>query len=200
ATGSHDVAADAVFVPDSCLVPPVAAPNRFYDGALYRLPFLALFGFSIAPVALGIAQHAIDVTRELAAAKTPAGVESVLRERPIYHLHLAEAEALVRSARSWVYESLQHLWDLARANQVASLDDRVDLALAAANASRSCRLAVEEMYLAAGGTANYRSSPLQRCLRDIHAVSQHIVTNPASWQANGAMLAGLTPSNSLMLL
>jgi alkylation response protein AidB-like acyl-CoA dehydrogenase len=200
-TGSHDIAADAVFVPDAYLVPPAGVPNRFYDGAIYRLPFLTLFGLSIAAVALGIAQHAIDAARELAAAKTPAGVEfTPLRERPIYHFHLAEAEALVRSARAWVYESLQHLWDLAQANQMASLDDRVDLAHAAANASRSCRLAVEQMYLAAGGTANYRSSPLQRCLRDIHAVSQHIVTNPTTWQWNGAMLAGLPPSNPMILL
>jgi alkylation response protein AidB-like acyl-CoA dehydrogenase len=201
ATGSHDIVADGVFVPDERLVPLMAVPNRHYQGALYRLPFLTMFGFPIAPVALGIAQHAIDATRELASAKTPAGLDGTpLRERPVFHLQLAEAEALVRSARSWLHASLGRQWDLALANQPVPLDDRIDLSLAASNASRSSRQAVEQMYLACGGTANYRRSPLQRCLRDIHAVSQHLITNPTSWQLNGAMLAGLPPGNPLILL
>jgi alkylation response protein AidB-like acyl-CoA dehydrogenase len=201
ATGSHDIVADGVFVPDERLVPLMSVPNQHYQGALYRLPFLTMFGFTIAPVALGIAQHAIDATRELAAAKTPAGLDATpLRERAVFQLHLSEAEALVRSARSWLYESVARQWAMAQANQPVPLDDRVDLALAAANASKSSRLAVEQMYLACGGTANYRTSPLQRCLRDIQAVSQHLITNPTSWQLNGAMLAGLPPANPLILL
>jgi alkylation response protein AidB-like acyl-CoA dehydrogenase len=203
ATGSHDIVADGVFVPDAYLVPLMGVPNRFYDGPNYRLPFMTLFGWTISAVALGIAQHAIDATRELAGTKVPAGTmpgQGGLRDRPVFQLHLADAEALVRSARAWIYQSLSHLWDLAQASQPADLDDRLDMQLAVGNAVRSARLAVEEMYLACGGTANYRSSPLQRCQRDIHAVSQHILTSPNTWQGNGAMLAGFPPAQPFILL
>ncbi len=202
-TGSNDIIADGVFVPDAYLVPLFAEPNRFYQGPLYRLPFLVLFGWSIAGVALGIAQHAIDAARELAGTKIPAGSlpgQGGLRDRPLFHLQLVEAESLVRSARAWVYGSVGHLWELAQANQPATLDDRLDMWMASCNASRSARLAVEQLYLACGGTANYLSSPLQSCHRDIHALSQHYLTSPERWLQNGAMLAGFPPPTPFILL
>lgn len=202
-TGSNDIVVDAVTVPDAHLIGLVGEANRFYQGPLYRLPFLTLFGWGIAGVALGIAQHAIDATRELAGTKIPAGTlpgQGGLRDRPLFQLQLVEAEALVRSARAWLYESLGRLWELAQANQPASLDDRLDMWMAACNASRSARLAVEQMYLACGGTANYLRSPLQRCHRDIHALSQHFGTSPNTSLQNGAMLAGLPPPTPFILL
>jgi hypothetical protein len=56
------------------------------------------------------------------------------------------------------------------------------------------------MYLAGGGTANFRKSPLQRCMRDLHAVTQHVGTGPGTWEAAGAVIAGLPPANPFMLL
>ena len=65
--------------------------------------------------------------------------------------------------------------------------------LAAANATRSAATAVDMVYTAAGGTANYRRSLLQRALRDIHAVTQHIMTAPQQYESAGRMLLGLQP-------
>jgi 3-hydroxy-9,10-secoandrosta-1,3,5(10)-triene-9,17-dione monooxygenase len=36
-----------------------------------------------------------------------------------------------------------------------------------------CLRAIERIYLASGGTANYESNPLQRYWRDIHAMGAH---------------------------
>ncbi len=83
---------------------------------------------------------------------------------------------------------------------MADLPARINAQLAASNATRSAREAVDLMFLAAGGTAVYRKNELQRCLRDIHALSQHIGTGPASWGDIGAVLAGLPPQNPLILL
>ena len=52
----------------------------------------------------------------------------------------------------------------------------------------------------AGATANYRRSPLQRALRDIHAVTQHIATAPSQYESAGRMLVGLPPLQSRILL
>jgi indole-3-acetate monooxygenase len=54
-----------------------------------------------------------------------------------------------------------------------SVQERAECLLAATNATRSAA-AVELAYTAGGGSANYRRSPLQRQMRDIHAVTQHI--------------------------
>ena len=50
---------------------------------------------------------------------------------------------------------------------------------------------VDIVYTAAGATANSRRSPLQRALRDIHAVTQHIATAPSTLELTGRILFGL---------
>ena len=123
-----------------------------------------------------------------------------MRDRPLFHLQLGEAMACVRSARAWLHEALGELWEIAQAGAEADTDARVNMAAACANATRSSVRAVELMYLAGGGGANYRSSPLQRCMRDIHAVSQHFLTSPAALENSGAVFAGAPPPNPLLLL
>ena len=60
-------------------------------------------------------------------------------------------------------------------------------------------MAVDIAFTAAGATANYRRSPLQRALRDIHAVTQHIGTAPQQYESSGRMLLGLSPLGPLIL-
>ena len=74
-----------------------------------------------------------------------------------------------------------------------SFEERADLLLAAANATRSAASAVDIVYTAAGATANYRRSPLQRALRDNHALTQHIATALHQYESAGRMLLGLQP-------
>jgi alkylation response protein AidB-like acyl-CoA dehydrogenase len=70
----------------------------------------------------------------------------------------------------------------------------------AANATRSAAAAVDLVYTAAGATANYRHSPFQRALRDIHAATQHMGTSPQQFESAGRMLVGLLPLQSLILV
>jgi alkylation response protein AidB-like acyl-CoA dehydrogenase len=111
----------------------------------------------------------------------------------MFQLRLAEAMALVRSARAWLYASVQQTWEAMLAGAQVSFAERTDVLLAAANATRSAAAAVDIFYTAAGATANYRRSPLQRALRDIHAVTQHIATAPHQYESAGRMLLGLSP-------
>lgn len=201
-TGSHDIAFEDVFVPEACAISLAPMPpNRHYQGALYRLPFLTMFAWPTAAVALGIAQHSIDIVTELAQNKVPVGtVSTSLNARPLFQLQLADAVASVRSARAWLHQSIAELRTIAEAGGVADLQARINGQLAASNATRSARAAVELMFLAGGSTAVYRKNDLQRCMRDIHALSQHTVTGPASWEQAGVVLAGLPPQNPLILL
>jgi indole-3-acetate monooxygenase len=81
-----------------------------------------------------------------------------------------------------------------------TFDERADLLLAAANATRSAASAVDILYTAAGASANYRRSPLQRALRDIHAATQHVGTAAPQFESAGRMLLGLPPLQSLILI
>jgi alkylation response protein AidB-like acyl-CoA dehydrogenase len=202
ATGSNDFVMKDLFIPaaNAAILGMPAVKNRYHQGPLYHLPFMTLFGLPIGAVALGIAQHAIDAILELASKKTPAGNTVTLKERPLFHLQLAEAQAAVESARAWLHRQVGEQYQLASEGRSADLAQRNMTQLSASNAVRASSRAVELMFLAGGGTANYRSSPLQRCMRDMHAVTQHAVTSPATWEAAGAISAGLPPANPFILL
>jgi indole-3-acetate monooxygenase len=108
--------------------------------------------------------------------------------------------ALVRSARAWLHTSVQQAWESMLARGQVSFEERTDVLLAAASATRSAASAVDMVYTAAGATANYRRSPLQRALRDIHAVTQHIATAPQQYESAGRMLLGLPPLQPPLIL
>jgi alkylation response protein AidB-like acyl-CoA dehydrogenase len=203
-TGSNDFVVKDLFVPESFAMPLMGArANRHYQSANYKLPFMTLFALPMGAVALGIAQHAIEEMLRLAQTKTPAALAAnapTLKERPVFHLQMAEAIAEVSSARAWLHNQVAEQYEIAKAGGLCDLQQRVNTALAASNATRSASRAVEQMYLAGGGTANFHHSPLQRCLRDVHAVTQHAGTSPATWYGLGATAAGMPPDNPLLLL
>ena len=201
--GSHDVVIEQVFVPEAysgiCSAG-LPSQSKHFQGLLYRYPFILASGLSLGALALGIAQGAVEMVVELAQAKQPVGSTSLLRDHSLFQVRLAEAVALVRSARAWLYATVQQTWESMRARAEVTFDERADVLLAAAHATRSAATAVDLVYTAAGATANYRSRPLQRALRDIHAVTQHIATAPSQYESTGRMLLGLQPVHSRLLL
>jgi alkylation response protein AidB-like acyl-CoA dehydrogenase len=202
-TGSHDVAIEQVFVPEEYtgkFGPGMTPHGKHFQSPLYCYPFYASAAGSVGAVALGIAQGAVDTCMELAQAKRPAGTTELLRDRPLFHIRLAEAVALVRSARAWLYAAVQQACEAMQARGQVSFEERADLLLAAANATRSAASAVDIVYTVAGGTANYRRSPLQRALRDVHAVTQHVATAPHQYESAGRMLVGLQPLPPALIL
>ena len=195
-TGSHDVVIENVFVEAryTCAFGASMTPiNDAYQGLLYRYPLYVIFALPISAVALGIAQGAIDACLELAQTQRPGGSATLLRERPLFHLRLAEAVALVRSARAWLHAAVQQIWEIIQAGGEVAHADRANILLAAANATHSAAAAVDLLYTAAGAGANYRRSPLQRALRDVHAATQHMGTSPQQFESAGRMLVGLPP-------
>jgi len=202
-TGSHDFTLEQIFVPEEYswrFGAGMKPQGQHYQGPLYQFPFLGLFPLAIAPVGLGIAQGAVDASLELAQAKRPAASTVLLRDQSLFQVRMAEAVALVRSARAWLYAATQRMWEATISREPATFEARADLLLAAANVTRSAAAAVDIVYTAAGGTANYRRSPLQRALRDVHAVTQHLATAPQQFENAGRMLLGQQPLLPMILL
>ena len=50
-----------------------------------------------------------------------------------------------------------------------------------------------DVYKAAGGSAVYRKGPLDRCLRDILTMNQHVVATSRTFEMAGRLLLGLEP-------
>jgi alkylation response protein AidB-like acyl-CoA dehydrogenase len=200
-TGSHDFTVEQVFVPEAYTwrFGPGMPRGQYYQGPLYQFPLVGLFRLPVSAVALGIAQGAIEACIAVAPTKRAIVGTGVLRDHPLFQARIAEAVALVRSARTWLHTAVQQAWASTVTSGMVSFAERADLLLAAVNATRSAAEAVQLVYTVAGGTANYRHSLLQRSLRDVHAVTQHIGTAPQQYEDAGRMVLDLEPLQPILL-
>jgi alkylation response protein AidB-like acyl-CoA dehydrogenase len=195
-TGSHDFTVDNLFVSES-LVQSLHLAVPLEPGPLYAFGLIPSFAVVKTAIALGIARHAIEALKELALAKTPAGQTSLLRERPAVQADLARAEACVRSARAFLHETIGEIWQSAVAGNPPTTEQRAWLRLAAVDGVQRAIAAVDLMYNAAGGSAIFESSPLERCFRDVHVIPAHIVVQPNVYEVAGRVFLDLPPSTMI---
>ena len=192
-TGSHDIAVTDAFVPAGReTVLGVDRPQ--VDGRLYAFPVFGLLAVGVASVALGIGRAAIDELLAMAGGKTPTGSRRTVAERAVVQTDVAKAEAALRAARALYYESVAAAWDA----EEIGIDERVSLRLAATHAVATAAAVTDAMYLAGGGSAVYRSNRLQRCFRDAHVITQHMIVAPATWELEGRLLLGVPTDTTLL--
>jgi alkylation response protein AidB-like acyl-CoA dehydrogenase len=149
-------------------------------------------------MALGIARTAIDTLSEIAGAKTPVRTTRMLCDTPDAQARVSQAEALVRSARLFLFDSVERLWTMLLASGEATMEARAGARLAASHAVASAVQAVDLMHVAAGASAVYASCPLERAFRDIHVMTQHIGVHPRIMHSTGRVLFGLEPDTPLL--
>ena len=192
-TGSHDFEVRDVFVPKERIIS-VMTDRPIEDGLLYRFPLFGLLAVAVAAVALGIARRAVRELVDLAGAKTPTLQRRTLAERPTIQADVARAEALRRSASALLYGAVADAWEKGD----LTTEHRAALRLAATNAARACAQAVDLCYDAGGGTSIYATSALQRCFRDIHALTQHMIVSPATYEQIGRVVLGVETDTSML--
>ena len=195
-TGSTDFAINDRFVPESHAVglaggEPVQAP-------LDAVPPVGLLAVGIAAVTLGLARAAIDELVDLADSKTPSGSGRSLANRPSTQADVSSAEAMVRAARSFFYETVESGYETAKVEGHMPVERRREVRLSTTHAVRECAKAVDLMYHLAGGTSVYRRSPLQRIFRDVHVATQHMMVAPAILELTGRLFLGGETDTSLL--
>ncbi len=194
-SGSTDYVTNNAFVPTGRWVSFASSPEPVVDGSLYRFSFLGALGLGVASVTVGLAQRAIDELIELGQ-KKPSGSSRSLAERPSIQADLATAEGKVSAARSFLRSVVDESWATASASGSVTDDQKRRIRLAANTAAVACTEAVDLCYLAAGGTAVYQDSALQRVFRDIHVATQHGMIAPRIMEPLGRMKFGLPTSTS----
>lgn len=140
-----------------------------------------------------MARSAIEALVDLAVDKRHERTSQPLREDRGAQTRLAQAEALVGSARLFLFDTISRLWNDAIAERGVTMPARAHVRLASWHAVTSATQAVDLVYLTGGATSLYATSPLERAFRDVHAMTQHIAVHPRTMETAGRVLFGLEP-------
>ncbi len=188
-TGSHDIAVENLCVPahDSL---DIFFGQSSIPGPLYAA-HLAYFVLHIAAVGIGIAGRAVREVITLAAtSKKRLYTSASMADTPLFQYRVGHAEMTLRSARALLMDESNKVWRNAMAGNSVIPNDQIRVIGTAAWVAHTAASIVDTCYTAGGGTALYDSSPLQRCLRDIHTLTQHAAVGEGSITRAGAVLLG----------
>jgi len=196
-TGSHDLAVRDIFVPAERTFS-FQDPNLVKrPGPLYAFP-LMFIAKGAAP-ALGIARHAIDVVIENACRKPARRLLSgerveppkLLREEVFVQESVARAEAKLGAARAYLFDVVGDLWATLVEGQKPSAIQQARFITAYTHVVGECAEAVQLVFKASGGTAVYQTGALDRCLRDLLTMNQHLMGSLRTYEMAGRLLLGL---------
>jgi alkylation response protein AidB-like acyl-CoA dehydrogenase len=186
-----DVATDWTFEPFR----PRAAHG---DDAFEWIPLWAQLGSGLAACAVGAARNAIDAFLELATVKVPVGNFTVLAERVPAQVAVAEAQGLYLAARAVLLEGAEATWARGVAHEPFDNAVLARLRLNSVTAARLAARAVDLVHDAAGMSAVQDGSVLDRCFRDVHTMTQHVILAPGRFEVVGRVLMGLDPASPVI--
>jgi 3-hydroxy-9,10-secoandrosta-1,3,5(10)-triene-9,17-dione monooxygenase len=179
ATGSKEVVLDHIFVPEQDSItfqevnwgnPPGRAVNNV---PLYWIPFVPLFTWVVCVHALGPAISVRDDFIRRTTKRIGAYTGDKLRERGLTMARLAEASVEIDSAQLIFKRDFERMEQVAQELRPADLQDFFRIKFDAVYALELSVRALDRLWRASGAHALFEDSPVQRNLRDIHAMSQH---------------------------
>lgn len=186
ATGSHDIVVRDAVVPEAWTFARGGAPSL--DTPLYQYPALGLAAQVLAAVGLGIARAALDEVSGRASDQTSITGAPRLADRPYVHLEFAKAEAMLRSARSFFYETAETAWQTLLDGDALSVQQKALIRLASSHAAHTGAETTRTAYKLSGTAGIYTHQPLSRYLRDALVVPQHAFLNEGTFESVGRAL------------
>jgi 3-hydroxy-9,10-secoandrosta-1,3,5(10)-triene-9,17-dione monooxygenase len=178
-TGSHDMIAEDVFVPEnrSENLLDIAAGRgsgaRWHDSACYRIPMLPLLTIAAAIPALGAAHRAVDVFKTQLEERILYATMGKQAERASAQMRLAHSVVRVDAAETLLRSVAQRLTEWGNRDDLCPPEERAHLRLLSGHVVEICRDVVREITQSSGASAQRRRHPIQRLHRDIHTIACH---------------------------
>ena len=95
-------------------------------------------------------------------------------------------------------DAVADIWATGTAHAPFDNDVPVRQRLGSVTAVRLAAQAVDLLHDAAGMSAVATDSVLDRCWRDVHTMTQHIILSPARFEIAGRVLMGLDPASPVI--
>jgi alkylation response protein AidB-like acyl-CoA dehydrogenase len=201
-TGSKDVVADDVFVPDHRGVRMGDAFLGTVSGVaspLYRLPIGATLATMALGTIVGIAECGLDSFIDQTRTRVDAYTGESKALRVGLQSRVAEAYAEIAHARSLASRSCDLLEGAMDRPPPMDTAERAEVRWNAAYGNELCRRATDRVFAGAGAKAAYDASVLQRFFRDINTSTHHgIFDFDTALEMRGKMLLGVEQVDALI--
>jgi len=196
-TGSKSVKVDDVFVPAhrvhrmSDAYRLQSPGNDVNTSPLYRVPFGQLFTRTVATPAIGMLQGALEAYLALNRGRKGRADGKSASDDPFNLETCARATLAIREVRALLRNDWNEMMSKAEAGESIEVEDRVAYRANAGAATDRMVKALDELFMASGGSAIFLDQDIQRFFQDIHGARAHHANNPLKTQRNyGGLLMG----------
>jgi alkylation response protein AidB-like acyl-CoA dehydrogenase len=195
ATGSHDIVAKGVFVPERHASLPLGSAGGGEGGYLTRIPVLPFLALTAAIPAVGAARRAVELFRELIGRRVRFGTHKVQARNAASQARLANAYAQVAAAEAALRLCARSVEEHARGEIELSGLEQIQGRLAIARVVHECLDAVRKIMDGAGSSVHFSGEELSRIHRDVQMISTHTIFDLelAAPQCGHAMLEAEGP-------
>ncbi|KRC50125.1 monooxygenase [Nocardioides sp. Root79] len=205
-TGSNDVHVADAFVPAHRVLPHAAqsallAPGQDVNtGALYRIPFAAVFATAVTAPVLGAVTGCLESwllhMRERVRGSTSGGR---FADDPFAQVAIARAASEVDAACLQMDRNLDALVAHAVAQEEIPLELRARTRRDQVLGTERALHAVDLLFKTAGGNSLHRGNPIERAWRDAHAGSVHVANDiDRALSGYGRLAFGLPVDDALV--
>jgi alkylation response protein AidB-like acyl-CoA dehydrogenase len=190
-TGSNAVSVRDVFVSEAFAH--TAVKPLLIDRPLFRVPLPLLFSASVPAMACGVLATAIQSATDDLGAKVSSISGQTLREQaPIQEL-IANSDAALRAARAGLVETVTAMWDVASTGAEVPLQLRAQLYASVFYTLDVVRDTISRLYARGTRAAFIHGHPVERALRNIHAIAFGVEATRIRQHSAGRVLMGGEP-------
>lgn len=206
ATGSNDIVAENVFVPEHRLVriadiyAGTTPGATLHDADVYRWPLVPALALTAAMPALGAAERVSVIYTQRLSERVIAYEGTSQKDKPAAQARLGQASVRLRALHGLLHDTTGRIDDILATGNKVPKAVRADARLAAAHIVRESRGVIADLLEASGAGAHFLDNPLQRAKRDVDVISGHVIFDyDTSRELAGALAIGLRISPIAMV-
>lgn len=192
-TGSKRLRMENAFVPFHRHHPVFGAaptaPEEF--PAIYKIPFVLVFGEMLAAAAQGMARSVLDQYIDRNRSRLGAFDRSKYSDNPDVHRYISETEYAVRTARAVSHTNQYAAYDAAQRGGEQPVIEKARHLWELARSVHGCTEAASRLYSISGAHTIFDGDSLQRAFRDMQCATTHMAFNFNGYARNyGGMHMG----------
>ena len=158
-----------------------------------------LLAFTTAVPTLGVARASVAAYRERLAGHTKRGTDAKQSDKQASQIRLARADSMVTAAELLIRNAIRRNLEIVGQEGSGDVSFRNALRAQISYAAQLCREAVLVCVESSGSSIHFLNNPMQRYLRDIMAMTSHIIFDiDVTMEQHGRSMLGLEPNSIIV--